>query len=354
MFSREPRAPIEVHVFGLPNFLVIEAGETMMIRENRSVWIDSANIADDPGPFCMSFAFDLGVLADSIKKIGLLNPPYVIGKKQGRGFEVVSGYRRVLAVKALGWEKVLCKDISNSVTSPLEYLVFNLYDNLATRTFNDVEKGMILCRLDPLVPRKEILEEYMPLLGLPSHEPTLEVYLRVPDLALEIKEAFARGQLSFQSVRALEDMDSLSQSQVFKWISELKFNFNQQRQFLEILVDLALKDGISVFEFLAKEELSRYLEDPIENRPQTAKRTLQALHELRYPRLTRAERIFREKVANLNLPEGAILKAPAYFEAPGYCLEVRFRDGKSLKRKMEALLNIKQLANLDDAWVEKE
>ena len=126
-------------------------------------------ISEDPGPYCMSFRSDLDPLCRSIKKIGLIYPPLVI-RGDGGKMDVVIGFRRILALKSLKCENAPMKDISDLGLSPLDLLIFNLYDNLSVRSFNNVEKGMILNRLKSHLPGKEIRKQYMPLLGLAPRE----------------------------------------------------------------------------------------------------------------------------------------------------------------------------------------
>ena len=62
-------------------------------------------IPEDPGPYCMSFGFDLDPLIRSIEKCGLLFPPFVAKNESGK-MDVVIGFRRILALKSLKWDKV--------------------------------------------------------------------------------------------------------------------------------------------------------------------------------------------------------------------------------------------------------
>ncbi|MBW1999763.1 MAG: hypothetical protein JRJ29_17605, partial [Deltaproteobacteria bacterium] len=145
-------------------------------------------IETSPGPYCMSFGYDPGPLVDSIRAIGLMNEPYVIQGTDGR-IQPVTGFRRIEALRALGMETVTCKDLSETDLSELDCLVLGLLDNLATRKFNEVEKGMILRRLVKYVAKDQVLKRYMPLLGLPPRENTLKVFVALDDMDLEIKES---------------------------------------------------------------------------------------------------------------------------------------------------------------------
>ena len=124
-------------------------------------------INDQPGPYCMSFHFDINPLARSIREVGLINMP-LLKEKANPPHDVVLGFRRIKAMQALGMEEVPCRMIPVSELSPLDCLLLNLNDNLASRTFNEVEKAMVISRLSKGMEPATILETYMPLLGLPA------------------------------------------------------------------------------------------------------------------------------------------------------------------------------------------
>src|SRR4030042_74590 len=111
----------------------------MDIQIQPPVWVDLDEMEEGPGPYTMSYGFNLDVLCESIRKVGLLN-------------------------------------------SPLERFLVNFYENVAFRKFSDIEKAMILKRLRGYVQKEEILASFMPLLSLPSHEGTLEFYLKLGNL----------------------------------------------------------------------------------------------------------------------------------------------------------------------------
>ena len=76
------------------------------------------DIDESPGPYCMSFGFNLDSLIQSIQQIGLVNPPIL--KSDPDGLTVVAGYRRVMALKALGVDRTQFRLISRHDTPPLE------------------------------------------------------------------------------------------------------------------------------------------------------------------------------------------------------------------------------------------
>jgi ParB-like chromosome segregation protein Spo0J len=314
-------------------------------------WIELGRIESSPGPYCMSFGFDLEPLMQSIRTVGLLNSPLLMENEHG-GYRVISGYRRIQALRSLGWEKIPGRILSQSHRSPLECLLLNLYDNLATRKLNEVEKGMVLSRLVPLVSRNELLGVYMSLLDLRVHEPILSLYLGLEnELEKPIKESLVQGDLSLQVVSKLLDLEKAARTEVFNLISKLKFNMNEQKQLIEYIVDLSNIEKKPIPEFLKQASLGRIVSDRRKNNPQKAKAILKLLRTQRFPRLVQAEAVFKKKLSGLRLPEGVRITAPPYFESPDYQLQVIFKDGMDLKAKIDRLSGTTEsLKSLRNPW----
>ncbi|MFO7738592.1 MAG: ParB N-terminal domain-containing protein [Desulfatiglandaceae bacterium] len=313
-------------------------------------WIELERIECAVGPYCMSFGFDLEPLMQSIRAVGLVNAPLLMKNEHGR-YDVISGFRRIQAVRFLGWEKILGRSLSRPRRSPLECLLLNLYDNLATRKLNDVEKGMVLKRLSPLLSENELLAGYMPLLDLRAHAPILNLYLRIEnELEWPIKESLARGHLSMQVAGKLLDLEGADRAAVFKLISILKFNVNEQNQVIDYMNDISKAEKKPTVQLCNQISREGILSDSRMNTPQKAKAILKRLRAQRFPRLQQAEAVFKKRVSTLRLPKGVKISAPPYFESPDYQLQVTFRDGGDLEAKIEQLFRIKSLKSLKNPW----
>ena len=77
-------------------------------------------------------------LAESIKKIGLLQPILVRINSLG-SFEVVAGNRRFDACKKLGWRKISCHLVELDDKSAFEV---SIIENIQRQTLNPVEEGL--------------------------------------------------------------------------------------------------------------------------------------------------------------------------------------------------------------------
>jgi len=320
------------------------------ITDIPGVLVELKNISDHPGPYCMSFGFDLNPLVKSIKRSGIVNSPVLVKNSKGN-LDIVTGYRRVIAVKSMGFKQLHCRILSESEFSPLRCLLLNLNDNLCTRTFNEIEKGMVLCRLNNFLPKDEIIESYMPLLGLPSNENTYSNFIRIDEeLDDNMKQYVAEGRMSFQSAERILDIDYGLRSYILDLLLSLNFNFNQQTQLIDYLSDIKHSNESLLIDMLNSADFKQiYLNDKI-NKPQKAKAILQYFREKRFPIMVKAEKDFKEKISNLHLPQGIRINYPPFFEGPSFRLEISFKNGKQLKEKVDQLSGIRNLEDIKPPW----
>jgi len=308
-----------------------------------------SDIDDSLGPYCMSFGFDLNPLMQSIERVGLINPPLLKRDRQG-SITIITGYRRIKALKSLKTKRAGCRVLSGDDILPIECLLLNLHDNLAIRKLNDVEKGMVLARLIPWVNPLEILEYYMLLLGLPSNKATLSSYLKLEEeMGFRAKESIAQGQLSLRNAITLLDMDSISRSSIIDLLSNIKLTVNQQRQLTDYTIDLAHIEGTSIPDVLDDESVKRIISDTRMNNPQKGRALIHQLRKRRYPSVSKAEKEFKKKVSRLNLGEKVRIDHSPSFESPYYRLEVLFKDGPSLREKLENFMR-EDIDSLTDPW----
>lgn len=324
--------------------------EPIDLTRINPVAVGSGSIETEAGPFCMSFEFDLTPLIRSIREVGLLCAPLLSERDNGK-MSIVAGHRRVLALRSLNHRTIPCKVFPQSQLSPLQCLLLNLHDNLSVRKLNDVEKAMALRRLSSHLPNSDIVHTFMPLLGLPQHEPTFLFFLAVDkELDRQTKRELARGRLSLHAAKTLLDMDQESRAAASEALSNLNLNKNQQRQFLDLMLDISQRDRCSIAAIMSESRFQAIYADSRLNSPVKADKVLRLLRERRFPRLAQAEKAFRSSVARLGLPDGVSIQASPYFESPQYKLEVLFTDGEELRKKIDRLTQVSGLSALMNPW----
>jgi ParB-like chromosome segregation protein Spo0J len=318
---------------------------------NTAVLVDIKELDEKPGPFCMSYGFDLNNITVSIRTVGLINRPLIRRTRAG-SIDIVTGYRRILALKALNWERVPCIEITDSGLSDKDLLILNMYDNLCTRRFNHVEKGMILNHLLMYYYTiEDIYRSFMSLLEISSRREA-DLLIKIKELDDDAKEIVAREPLSIKTIESLLELEGASRILVLRWISKLKLNTNQQILFIDYINDIAITEEKSIHKILDEEIFSGLIKEDGRNIPQKAKRFLELLRARRLPVLTRNEKAFARQISDLGLPENVRIKHAPFFENPDYLLEITFKDGKRLKETINVLAGIKGLPNIKDPWKE--
>lgn len=301
-----------------------------------------------PGPFTMSFDFDLEPLKASIGKFGVLNPPYLL-ENSGSKLIVVAGYRRLLAARELGWPGIVCEVVPNDFP-PFEALLLNLYDNLVHRHLNDIEKGMILKRLTRFLSREQVVTDFMPMLDLPPNKQTLELFLGLMDLEETIKISVARERLSLRVAALISSIGRDDRLRINDLFTSLKWGFNQQWETTQWVMEIASREGRSIKGVLDEGELTEVLRNDRMNNPQKVKAIVRLLRVRRFPSLSNAETLFRKGLSHLSLPSGARITPPASFEGLDYKLEIVFTKGEELKERLAELSRVPGLEKVTDFW----
>ncbi|MGD9159396.1 MAG: ParB N-terminal domain-containing protein [Desulfobacteraceae bacterium] len=318
-------------------------------RPILSVEIDQ--IPEEPCRFLMSYGFDNSELIKSISQVGIINNPYIFRNAEGI-IEIVTGYRRILALKELGIKLVECFDLTDSGLSPFDMLKFALYDNLYTRNFNLVEKSIILNELTSLVKDDNSINKYISLINVNFRD--YELILKIEEMDESIKGPVSTGSLNIKTLEQLIQLNTDSQMICVNWINNLKLNYNQQIQFIDYINDISRIEKISIKKLLDEQYYLSLLADNKKNTPQKAKELIDNLRERRNPDYHECQQIFEKKIRKLQLPKNIKIKHPRYFESEGYQVEIEFKNGSDLKKSLEMLLSRDGLESIDDPWKNKK
>lgn len=310
--------------------------------------IDIHILAADQGMFRMSFGFDPGPLLESIKATGLINSPVVYPCENGN-MDIVSGYRRIFALKELGCTTIPCVVLPASFSRE-KCMLLNFYENLATRSLNPMEKAMSCTRLSSLFPRREVLTRFMPAMGLPSHEQTLDLYNAMDtELDTHTKHAVASGRMPVKAVEGLLKFVNEDRVALCDVFSKIKFNINQQLQLFDLISDIISRDLKPVSALIDEEAFRKVIDDEAMNAPQKARAFVEHCRRIRQPLIYQAEKRFKSEMDSLKLPRDVEIADPEHFEPSHFKMEIRFKNGAHLKKVLQRLLEL-PLEKFDRPW----
>lgn len=197
-------------------------------------WIDSE---DDTYRITTEVRID--ALVDSIKKVGLINAPFLIEKTRSglkSKFVIVGGFRRIEACRRLGWSTIKARILASD-TSKLEAVKLAITDNALQRPFNLIEESRSVSMLSAFFVENDGLAKETSPLGLPENPDIIKKIKNICHLPGPIQNGILANTISLAmalELSRLEQNDGIFFANLF---SDLKLSLNKQREIIVLVKD---------------------------------------------------------------------------------------------------------------------
>lgn len=309
----------------------------MLVQE-----IPLENIDFNDERYRMSYFRDPTAVRRSVAAVGLLNPPWLWQAQAGAPYTIICGYQRLLAGRDLNQRAISARIYRADDLSALDAFRLALFDNLAVRAFNPVEKAKILQRLrqDFQMPGAEIVSQYHRLLDLPPQRAVLEDYLRLAIAPTERQIALVQDRISLPTALRLTRLAAPDAAALFRLMTELRLGVNRQREMFDWLEEIARASGRSVAQVATQPEIEALLSAGHQSPGERAESVRQLLRAWRFPHLTQQEARFQVHATALCLPPGLRLLHDPQFEDPWVRIELTFTSAPELRTAAQSLLNL--------------
>jgi ParB family chromosome partitioning protein len=274
----------------------------------------------------------------SIQAVGLIQKPLLQRKSDGL-FQIICGSRRLAVCQHLGLDPLSCEVLSTS-TSPVAGLRMAIYDNVAQRGLNPVEKSLVLTKMAQHESQAQLVQEFMPLLDLEPSDTLCGRYMQLAPLEEPILDAIAGGTLHERIGFILSPLEREDRLAFFNFFQELPFSVSVQEELVETVVEIGQRDNFpprQVLDSAEVNELRRAHKMPARQRAQQIRRQLQAW---RAPRLAARKERFVREARDLGLPSKVRLIPPPYFEGPKWSLECTFERGDELATRLREVAEL--------------
>jgi hypothetical protein len=327
--------------------MIPEALQKKEDKKTQSVPLTLIDYRDET--FRMSFCTDLGALKTSMGKIGLVNP--IILRGRGERFQIVSGYRRVLAAQSLGWEGIEATLFAPDELSHNDGFLLSFYENLGTRGFNLIEASMIVAGFLEQCEKheKQIREEVLPLLGFHSGRKIFHALQSLSHLSYEWKELVIKNEISLLNAAKISSFSSFDQRDLGTALSGLKLGENKLRESLGMTEEICKRDEISLSELFSSEHFKFLGQQDDLNITEKTEQFRKTLKAVRYPEFSRKQQEFHNMRKKLLLPPSVGLEPPESFEGDKLKVTFGFRSPeeiRSIAEKLESAADSEALKNL--------
>jgi len=169
-------------------------------------------------------------LAESIRQVGLIQPLLV--RRQGEGYELVAGERRLRACKSIGLEKVPCVVQSDIVEE--DSAMMALVENLQRENLHYIEEAECYQALLNTYNLKQ--EELAARVG--KSQSTIANKLRVLRLSPDVKAMLSEANLSERHARSLLRIpDEDAQKQIIEKVREKGLSVKDTEKLVEREID---------------------------------------------------------------------------------------------------------------------
>src|SRR5690242_6211823 len=133
-------------------------------------------------------------------------------------------------------------------------------------------------------------------------------------------------------------------------VSALKIGQNHQRDLMEWLEEIAIRDSLGIDEILRSEALEKIESDPRLGRADKLKRIKEHIRRLRFPRLSETEDAVRKHIRTLGLEPQVRVSAPAGLEGGKLHAEFSAATLEEFKRCVGKLADAAEAQSLAEAF----
>lgn len=285
--------------------------------------INNINLADDS--FRMTFLPEIARLRCSIKQIGVVAPIHLRHTSDG-SYQIISGYRRVLACQELNRQTIPALIYEHNDLSPVQAFLHNLHDNVFSRTLNTIEKAMVISKLHNMygMTEDELTNNYLPLMGEGKSYKLLHQFISIDQVIEKVKEHIVETDMAPSNAARIAELSPTTQQALYNVLRHIRPNTNKLNELLTLIREISARDGISVEDVLHRYELLTIVARPDVAAPEKVAALRQTLKGVKLPQLTQKQEEFSRLISDLHLPDKAYLKADPYFENPNMKLEYTF------------------------------
>ncbi len=311
------------------------------------------NLVDlDNKTYRISSNYDINKLKESIQINGLINTCLV--RKKNKKFIIISGFKRILALKELGSIKVSVKIVNENNNKHLIDLYcakICIIENAFHRELNNIEQARGVALLSTFMTNKEIATNSLSVFNTVLNTNIVKKLLKIESIVSSNKsvhDQILTKKLSIKNALEIQNYEPEILNSFIRIFQKVKMGQNKQLEVIKNFNEISKRDNISLFELLNSSKVVKIIdhENPDENYKGNLLRSF--LTQKRFPELTKAYEDHKEGIQKLKLEPGIKLNPPNNFEGEKYSLSFDFRDKTEFEKHVQKLVSINKSKALEN------
>ncbi len=308
---------------------------------NQEKYININKIDLDDQTYRISCDNNITNIIDSIKKIGLINS--CVLKKEKEKYIIVSGYKRIKALKQIGEKQVFAKVIKpEGAKKDIDFLCAKIaiIENSFYRELNTIELLKAVFILNKSLSIKEIALNSLFIFNHNLNMKIIENLLKVHDMDQKIHDLIIDKKLSMNNAVKLHKYESDIINGFINIFQKVRMGQNKQSEIIVNCHEIARRDNINLVDLLTDKRILDIInqDNPDENFKGNLLRSL--LGKLRYPEMTKAYENLKTGIKALKIEPEIKLLPPDNFEGEKYSVSFDFRNIKEFEKNVLKLMSI--------------
>lgn len=290
-------------------------------------------------------------LPSSIERIGLINRPILL--EDSGGYLIVSGFARIAACRRLAWSAVPANCLRADTPRHMCALTA-VADNAFQRALDVVEQARACALLARFFAAPHELIAAGNAVGLMLNADLIEKLLRIHGMHANLQSALIEGSIALPTaLRISAHPEPSAADGVVALLRQLKVSLSRQKELLDWIEGIQMREGISVADLLAEEPLARWRADLSLDAPRRASLIRQYLKKRRYPTITQFESRYDQAAKKLALGQGIELSPPPHFEGRTFSIKLDFSSSAELMKHAVEIQRLSQTSTLADLLDQK-
>lgn len=309
-----------------------------MYEIQQDVSVTRINLADKT--YQVSSPCDSLHLTGSLEAIGLINPPILL--QDGKKFKIISGFRRIMAIRQLGWPELSARILTDQA-SHLTCVQIAIAENSYLRDLDLVEQARALQLLKSCIPDQGDLIASAMKLGLPLNPSLIEKLDMVNGMNSVLRHGLTIGAIALPAALKLYHWDDHDAArQMGQLLIELNMSLNRQREMIEWIEGILARESIKSNNILESLGIDKILENRNYDRRQKTDTIRSLLKKRRYPAIADMEIRYHAMTKKITLPAGCQLLPPSFFEGTVFSVTIEFSTLSQLNERLDGLKRMSQ------------
>jgi|Deesub1362B_J571_1020462.scaffolds.fasta_scaffold00006_99 hypothetical protein len=279
--------------------------------------------------FRFSYVFDGQDLKESLLLTGLIYPPWGIGQK-GQ-FLLVSGWKRVLTARELGWKTIPVLVAEETDREKIWQRL--ILENKAHRQLSLVDKAFIIKKMVQMgISKEKVVKEGCSWLDIPPRIDWVKVYIQIAELDFETLQLIYDKRLPEFIVRFLFGYTTEERLLLLPWLRRL--SQSKIKEVLESLKEMALRDHLQPEQIVADFKKSCPPEEMAGHISQVAEKFRIYLQEKRFPHYCQTMSQFKSILTEIGWPQEIKITPFPYFEKDEFQVSFSFSKESEFRDKV--------------------